>query len=379
MGTTRARTKRTVRVAFQGLDTPVVVVDLDILEQNLATMAARSRQAGVRLRPHVKTHKSLYIARQQLALGASGITVAKLGEAEVMARGGVEDILIAYPLLGRPKLERLRRLVNQARVLVAIDSVQVARGLSDLAMRIGAKLEIYFEVDSGHHRCGLAPGQAAAEAASLVATLPGLFLRGLMTHAGHAYRASSRDEIRQIALLEAAALVQTRDALAVGGVDVPELSVGSTPTATFIGDVHEQYPDITEMRPGNYVFHDANQIALGVAEPGQCALRVLATIVSRPAPDRMVADFGTKTVGADAGIGHGYGEVLSDDGAAVEFLTEEHAVIRVSPGSRWRVGDRVEVIPNHACVVPNLADWLVSVRGGLVDGRIRVDARGKNH
>jgi D-serine deaminase-like pyridoxal phosphate-dependent protein len=365
-------------VPYPELDTPAVLVDLTALETNLRRMAERARTAGVRLRPHAKTHKSTWIARRQLANGAGGLSVAKLGEAEIFADDGVTDILIAYPIVGKAKLDRLRTLAERVRVILALDDLVVARDLSSLGLAMGRTLEVMVEVDSGLHRCGRPPGSASASLAAAVARLRGLRLIGLLAHAGHAYRAGSAEEREQIALEEARALVDTAAALRRRGIELSELSVGSTPTAASIDLVTATYPSITEMRPGTYVFNDVNQLVLGVAREKDCALRVLTTVVSRPARERMVIDAGSKTLAADAGLDGGYGRVVGHPDLVITSLSEEHGVVSVPARSRWRIGDRLEIIPNHACPVPNLAVALVGVRDGTVTRTIRVNARGKN-
>ena len=375
---TGAATISRVGTGVADLDTPAVLVELDRLEANLADTADRAKRVGVRLRPHAKTHKTAWIATEQLRHGAVGLTVAKLGEAEAFVEAGVTDILIAYPIVGEEKLARLRALAQRVRIITTLDDPVVADGLSRMASSLTTPLDVLVEVDSGLQRVGLAPGQESAALALAVSGLPGLRLRGLLTHAGHAYRARSPEEREQIAMGEAAALVQTAELLADHGIDASELSLGSTPTLASIEAVKAAYPAITEIRPGTYAFNDANLIALGVATEANCALSVLVTVVSRPAADRMVVDAGSKTLAADPGRAGGFGRVVNHPDHLIETLSEEHAVIRLPPDADWRIGDRLEVIPNHACPVPNLADTLLGVRHGQVEREIRVDARGRN-
>jgi len=376
-GQSRA-TAPAIGTAVDELDTPAVIVDLDRLEANLSEMATRASRAGVRLRPHAKTHKSAWIAAEQLRHGASGLTVAKLGEAEAFVDSGATDVLIAYPIVGDGKLGRLRELALRARVIANLDDVTVAEGLSRMARTLPKPLEVMVEVDSGLHRCGRAPGEPSAATALEVARLPGLTLLGLLTHAGHSYRAKSPEERDAVALDEARALVDTGHALANHGVEVAEMSVGSTPTAASLGAVKAAYPAITEIRPGTYVFNDVNQISLGVAEEADCALRVVVTVISRPAGDGVVVDAGSKTLAADAGPQAGFGRVVGQPEFVVEKLSEEHGVVAIPPSARVRIGDRLEIIPNHACPVPNLADWILGLRDGRVEREIRIEARGRN-
>lgn len=363
--------------AYAELDTPAVLVDLDTLERNMSRMAARARAAKVKLRPHTKTHRSAWIARRQLDYGASGVTVAKLGEAEVMLSAGIADQLIAYPVVGDIKLRRLRAIAERAAVTVSLDSRAAAEAVAAVGRELGRPVALYVDVDSGLHRCGLAPGRPTADLVLEIARIDGVEVVGLMTHAGHAYRARGAEELRRVAHEEAAGLAETADVLARDGVRLRELSVGSTPTAHYLEEVAPRY-GITEARPGTYVFMDANQVGLGVASEEDCALTVLATVVSRPAPDRAVLDAGSKTLGADGGGAGGYGWVRGHREAAITLLNEEHAVVRVPPSCPWGVGDRVEVIPAHSCIPPSLTDALVGTRGGAVVEAILVDARGKS-
>jgi D-serine deaminase-like pyridoxal phosphate-dependent protein len=364
-------------MTLEEVDTPAILIDLDILDSNLTEMAGRAERTGTRLRPHTKTHKSTWIARQQLAHGASGITVAKLGEAEVMCDAGFEDLLIAYPIVGPTKLERLGRLAERARVTVIADSPDVAAGLAGVGRAMAAPVAVYVEVDSGHHRCGLAPGPAAADLAAWVTDQLGLALAGLMTHPGHVYGAADAADVLRIALAEAEALTRTAEELDRRGLEAGDLSVGSTATAHFLPEVKAAEPRISEVRPGRYVFGDADLVALGaIAEEG-CSMDILATVVSRPAIDRMVVDAGSKTFGGDHGVVQGYGRVRGDPTASIVRLSEEHGVIRLPYRSPWAVGDRVRLIPNHCCITANLTDVMVGIRNGVVERLIAVEGRGQ--
>ena len=358
------------------VETPAVVIDLDILEANLKHTADLAKRAGVKLRPHTKTHKSVWIAQQQLAYGASGITVAKLGEAEVMADAGIDDILIAYPIVGRAKLERLRRLMARVRVAVSTDDYQVAKGLSDLGESMNRRIPLYIDVNTGLNRCGREPGEETAELVTAIGSLPGVEVVALMTHAGHAYAKTDAEGRREVAVAEAEALVKTQELLRTKGIRVPEISVGSTPTSKHIGDVR----GVTEMRPGAYVFGDCSQLFAGMIDERECAMRVYATVVSTPRPGMAIIDAGSKTLTNDL-CQHrpGYGYIPEIPGAVVERLSEEHGHVKLPEGTGLRVGDVVSVIPNHCCTVTNLHDHLLGFRGGRLERRIRVDARGKIH
>jgi D-serine deaminase-like pyridoxal phosphate-dependent protein len=327
----------------------------------------------VRLRPHAKTHKTVEIGRLQLAAGAGGLSVAKVGEAEVFVAAGFQDLFVAYPVVGEDKGRRLLALSDRARLAVGVDSPDGARTLDAVFRAAGRRLDVLLKIDVGFHRVGVLPDHAVQTAQS-ISDLPGLRLRGVFTHAGHAYLAKSPDGVADIGRSEGSILVETAQRIRDAGIEIEEVSVGSTPTARHAMSV----PGVTECRPGNYVFHDASQVSLGVCAPEDCALTVLATVVSVPAADRAVVDAGSKTLSSDplrpSGPGHGF--VLGRR-SRIARLSEEHGVIEVLPGEGFRVGERVRILPNHACVVSNLHDRLLGVRGDRVEGELAVAARGR--
>jgi D-serine deaminase-like pyridoxal phosphate-dependent protein len=359
----------------QALDTPLIAVDLDLLERNIAEMASLAASYGVSLRPHAKTHKSPHIARMQLDAGAVGLTCAKLGEAEVLVdQGGVTDMLIAYPIVGDIKIQRLLRLLDRARVVVAVDTYQAAAPLSEAVSARERTLDIYLEVNTGQDRAGARAGQEAVELAVAIASLPGLRLTGVMTHEGHA-GFSAPDDIATIAENAGQALVDTADRIRGQGISLTHVSVGSTPASWFTPRV----AGITEMRPGTYVFNDNSAFRHGRIGPDRCAARVVATVVSRPAPDRAIVDAGSKALALDPSPSHpGHGYIVGHPGATIVRLSEEHGVVAIPPGETgFEVGDRVEIIPNHICPAVNLTDELIMVRNGHVVDRWPVAARGK--
>jgi D-serine deaminase-like pyridoxal phosphate-dependent protein len=370
-----ALTEHRIVAGDQALDTPLIAVDLDLLEHNIAEMAALAASHGVSLRPHAKTHKSPHIARMQLAAGAVGLTCAKLGEAEVLVeQGGVTDILIAYPIVGEIKIRRLLHLLDRARVIVAVDTHQAAAALSQAMSASDRTPDIYLEVNTGQDRAGARAGQEAVDLAVAISLLPGLRLAGVMTHEGHA-GFSSPDEIAIVAQNAGRALVDTAERIRTQGIEVAQVSVGSTPASWFTPRV----AGITEMRPGTYVFHDNNAFRHGRISPDRCAARVVSTVVSRPAPDRAIIDAGSKALALDPSPSHpGHGYIVGHPGAPIARLSEEHGVVTLSPDERgFEVGDRVEIIPNHICPAVNLTDELTIVRDGHVVDRWPVAARGK--
>lgn len=347
----------------QPIETPAVVVDADVLDRNVARIATLTRERGLALRPHVKTHKIPEIAALQTAAGAVGVTVATIGEAEVFVDSGATDVFIAYPLwVSVAKAARLDTLRGRARIAVGIDS---ATGAANLGRRVPG-LEVLLEVDSGHHRSGV----PAAEVVPLAqaARDSGLTVVGAFTFPGHAY---GPDAATAAARGEREALVEAAELMRGAGFDVSVLSGGSTPslTATEPGGA-------TEVRPGVYVFGDAQQWELGHCTPDELALTVLATVVSAH-PDRIILDAGSKVLGADrAAWASGFGRLLDHPDARVTALSEHHATV-VGSGLP-RVGETVRMVPNHVCATVNLVDEVVVVRGGVIEARWIVAARGRN-
>jgi D-serine deaminase-like pyridoxal phosphate-dependent protein len=358
------------------LDTPVAIIDLDIMERNISDMAAFAGDAGVQLRPHIKTHKVPEITRKQLEAGAVGITCAKLGEAEVMAEAaGAEDIFIANLIVGDGKIRRLLNLAERVRVSVGVDSVEVGQPISDAATRRGLKLPVLIKIDVGLKRTGVAYGEAAVELAKKIKEMPGLELSGIYTHEGEVYGARSPEHLHQLAREAGQRIVQTADMIREAGVQIDTVSVGATPSARITCTV----PGVTETRPGTYVFNDFYQIKLGAAREQDCALTVLATVISVPDRDRAAIDAGTKSFFSDKSSDFGvYGLVKSMPHIALVRAYEEHGVLEVDPSEgRLKVGDKLEIIPNHVCPAVNLFDELVGVRNDNVTVTWSVSARGK--
>jgi D-serine deaminase-like pyridoxal phosphate-dependent protein len=369
---------------FTTLPTPRVVVDLPRVRRNIARMAALAAGAGVRLRPHAKTHKSPVIARWQIEAGAVGICCAKIGEAEVFADAGLTDIRLPYPV-HPSNADRVIALVDRIHLSIIVDDLGIARGWSEAMTRAGRSLDVLVKVDVGFHRCGVNPDDPhVLDAIRQIAGLPGLRFRGLLSHAGQGYAASSEEMLSAVARHEADILARLTDGLRASDVHVEEVSVGATPTSRFIGD----QPGVTEMRPGNYVFFDRTQVGLGAASLDDCALHIISTVVSRPARDRVIFDAGSKTLTSDAARGFspttGYGLVFPsltatqpEESIEIERLSEEHATVRVHESCTLKPGDRVRILPNHSCVVTNLMDEVLLVDGDRVVDTLPIAARGR--
>ncbi len=366
---------RPILAAGETIDTPAMVVDEVNLHQNIAEMAAWAASLGVNLRPHMKTHKTPQIARLQRAAGAVGATVAKLGEAEVFVdQAGIDDVLIAYPVVGVPKIARLLALMERAHITVTLDSRPAAEALARAMYDADRTLDVYVEVNTGQDRAGMRAGDEAVALALDLARMPGLNVVGVLTHEGHA-GASAPEMIADVALAAGQALVDTANAIRAHGVDILHVSVGSTPSAPYTPTV----PGVTEMRPGTYVFYDNSIFRHGRIGPDRCAARIAATVVSRPAPDRAVVDAGSKALAMDMSPSHpGHGYIVGHPGATIARISEEHGVVLLPPDEPgFAVGDRVEIIPNHVCPTVNLTDELLVVRDGHVVDRWPVAARGK--
>lgn len=354
--------------ASEGHITPLAVVDEDVRERNLKRMQDRANAHGLRLRPHAKTHKSSFVAARQIAHGAVGLTAATMQEADVFAAAGVGDLLLAHPPAGEPKLRRLRELATRVpRLAVAIDTIELAEALPEL-------VEMLWEVDTGLHRLGTTPGESTLKAVRrLVEVVGPERFRGLMTHGGHSYRATDDAQLTAAAQDESGGLVESARLIRAAGIEVRELSIGSTPTAAHV----EVAGGVTEMRPGTYVYGDANQVTLGTQALQDCALAVVATVVSRPERTRAVLDSGSKSLPADlrvAGL-NGYGIVLGHPGVTLDRMSEEHGVLVSEAAIDLGVGDRVAIIPAHACTTVNLHPALLVI-GGSQTRWEPVDARG---
>jgi D-serine deaminase-like pyridoxal phosphate-dependent protein len=344
------------------LETPCVVIDLAKTEANLARAQAHATANGYALRPHIKTHKLPRFAKRQIELGAVGITAQKLGEAEVMADAGIGDIFVPYNIVGASKLARLATLNERITLSVTADSPDTIAGYASTFSGGSKALTVLVECDTGGGRCGVqSPAQALALARH-IAMSPRLQFGGLMT-----YPARGKFAQADRWLSDAKALIEE------AGIPVPRITSGNSPDIWHTGDTA-----VTERRPGTYIYFDRSQVSYGVATFADCALTVLATVVSRPTATRAVIDAGSKSLSSDTLGLSGFGVILGREDIAVAALSEEHGVIELpEPSDTPRVGDRLRIIPNHACVVSNLFD-VVHLVG--TDGEIEsvpVAARGR--
>jgi len=360
------------------LATPSLVLDLERVRRNAARMSDRARALGVRLRPHVKTHKCVEIARIQTEGHGGVITVSTLAEARAFARHGFTDITYAVPIEPGKYPAALDLIGEGVRLGVITDDVNVPAGLDAAAGSRGVAVDVYLKVDCGYHRCGVEPGDPRAlDIPRRIAAASHLRFAGVLTHAGHAYHARSRDERLAIARQERDAVVACAERLRREGLAVPVVSVGSTPTATIV----DRLDGVSELRPGNYVLFDGFQATLGSCEWEDCALTVLAAVIHRDRGRRqLILDVGAIALSKDAGPTHldagcGYGRVQDlngrDLGARVVSLSQEHGIVQGTDGTleRLPVGARVRVVANHSCLTAAQHEWFHVLDGDRVVDR----------
>jgi D-serine deaminase-like pyridoxal phosphate-dependent protein len=350
-----------------------MLIDLDVVDANIAKMAAFARRAGLRLRPHAKTHKSLAMARRQLAAGAAGLCVATVSEAAALAAAvqagqGEADLTLAYPIVGERKLSRLAEVCRNVRVTLVADSTGVIDGYEDLARRLGQTLPVLVEVDTGMGRAG-APPRAVPGFAGHIAASAGLRFAGILTHAGHAHNATSQRGIEQVARQEAAIMGDIRADLERAGHEVPVVSAGSSLTARYLSAAD----GITEIRPGTYIYNDLRTLACWSCAPEEIAATMLATVVS-VGQSRATVDAGSKTLTTTTDPAAGGGHLAGRPDAVLARTSEEHGVLEVGGRPAFGPGDRVRILPVHVCVWTDLQPEVYGVRGDQVVERIRVDA-----
>jgi D-serine deaminase-like pyridoxal phosphate-dependent protein len=343
--------------------TPCAVINMDKVERNIARIQAACDAADVANRPHIKTHKSPLLAKMQIEAGAKGITCQKLGEAEIMADAGVDDILISYNLIGDEKMARLASLQAKANMTVAADNATVIAGLPRAAEISGRPLSVVVECDTGRKRAGVEKPAEAIALARQIAASKGLTFAGFMlypTETGWTEAQTFYDE----------ALAGVR----AHGLDAKMVSTGGSPNLKNLGKLK----GATEHRPGTYIYNDRMQVAAGVATWDDCALYIYSTVVSRAAPERGILDAGSKTLTPDIGGLDGHGLILEHPEARIAKFAEEHGFLDLSrSNTRPNVGDVVRIVPNHVCVVVNMMDEVVMVRGEEIIGTLPVAARGK--
>ena len=352
------------RLIANEFSTPAVVIDLDRVERNIARVQELCDSVGLANRPHIKTHKSPALARMQVAAGARGITCQKLGEAEVMVEGGLDDILISYNLIGEEKMRRLGRLLQRATVTVAADNAVTIAGLPNAAEIAGRPLDVVIECDTGRKRAGVETAREAVQLARDIQAQPRLSFAGLLFYPTE----QSWPQTQRF-------FDEAIEGIRALGLAPRIVSTGGTPNLQHIGELK----GATEHRAGTYIFNDRMMLNCGSARPEDCALTVYSTVVSRAAPERGILDAGSKTLTADGGgLDDGFGTILEYPRAKIAAFAEEHGFIDLSASNaRPLVGEVVRVVPNHVCVVVNMVDRMIAVRGDRVVDVLPVAARGR--
>ena len=358
------------------LGTPCFLLDLDKLEQNIQEMANLCQANGKKLCPMVKTHKSGEIAALQAAQGADSFLAGTIDEAEMLVSSGYRSIVFPYPIIGAANIARVMALTQTAQIMVSFDGIEAADQWDKYLQQERRTIEYLVIIDCGLGRLGVLPEQVLSLVQGLQA-FSQLNFRGIATHPGQVYGKSTPTEVRSVAEDEIRALQTAHDLLSQAGFSVAVVATGSTPTAPFTA----QSPLITTLRPGNYVFYDAIQVALGVVPPQRCSFTILATIIAHPVSDRFIMDAGSKCFGLDKGA-HGaqsvtgYGIVKGHPEVWVEGLSEEVGKLRISHPTTLQVGDTIEIIPNHACAAANMTNYVVAHRNGVAERLIAINARG---
>lgn len=357
------------------LETPAILIDMDVMERNLRRVAEYAHSHDLRLRPHTKTHKIPALARMQMDMGAAGVTVAKVGEAEVMLDAQPQDLYIAYPVIGRRKLDRLMEVGRKTSVTVGLDSVFAARELSNAARAAQVEFKVLVETDVGMGRVGVSPGEELIDLGKQVSRLPWLNLDGITFYPGH-IKATGEDTERELQELSAVVQRITAD-WKRAGLPLNVVSGGSTPT---LFQSH-RVAGVTEIRPGTYIFNDKSIWYTGGCEFEDCAASILTTVVSTARPKQMIIDGGSKTFSSDRLVGTSevsFGYVVEAPDAFFGKMNEEHGFLDLrNVKQEFSVGDRVRVIPNHVCVAMNLHEQVYGIRGDEVIETWKVAGRGK--
>jgi D-serine deaminase-like pyridoxal phosphate-dependent protein len=346
------------------LDTPQLLIDLDILDANLARMQAACRERGVHLRVHFKSLKCGGLAKYLTAKGVDGFLCAKLNEAEVLAGAGITDILMANEAVGPIKVRRAAELARRVKFAVCVDDADNVRALAEAARAAGSTLGIYIEVDVGMHRCGVEPGEPALHLARLIASFPSLHFEGLQGYDGHLQMLTDMAEKKRRCLEALASLVSTRTLIESAGIPVGTVTGGGTGTWEFVAS----FPGMTELQPGSFLLMDA--IYHQLRPEFACSLSILATVISRR-PEWYVLDAGSKAISNDFGLP----AIKARKGEKVQRLAEEHAIVACA--SPPKVGERREVFPAHCCATMNLHRACIAVRAGRVEATWPIEASGR--
>lgn len=363
---------------YSQLDTPALIIDYDIVKRNIYAMQEKADKFDVKLRPHTKTHKMPELAKLQVEAGAAGITVAKVGEAEVMAAHGLQDIFIANEIVGISKLERIRELSRNIRIRLGVDNAFQVDQLEDIFRDELSPVEVLIEVETGENRSGVIHDEQLVQLTKHILGKTKVALKGVFSHEGHSYKAKSIEDCRKICLESQVRTVRAGNMARVLGAAIDTVSIGSTPSLMH-SDIIE---GVTEIRPGTYIFMDVGQ-GTAISDYSRCAATVLATVISMPTGERIVLDTGAKaltlqTRGEGICATAGYGLVKNSDNVRLSGMFDEHGLIYdAQMRKELEVGNKLEIIPNHICPVCNLYDKAYLVSNGEVLREIPIPGRGK--
>lgn len=362
----------------QDLQTPAIMVELDALKNNIRKYQEEANKYGKQIWPMLKTHKSTEITKMQLEAGATGVLCGTLDEVEAVATAGVKKIMYAYPVASPQSIERVINVTKVSDLIIRIDDLDAAKLINEAAVKAGVKVSYTIILDVGLHRFGIVPEDTVKFADSLKG-FEGLRLRGISTHPGHVYSATKGEEVGQYVAAETENIKLAADALRAAGYELEYITSGSTPT--FWGAIDDE--NINIYHPGNYIFHDVIQMSLDIAKEEDCALSVLATIVSSPRDGILITDAGAKCLGLDQGAHgnssiQGYGRVKGHPEILIGSLSEEVSKLYYEGETNLRVGDKVEIIPNHSCSAANFTNYLITTSKDEVIGAINVDIRGNS-
>ncbi|MDA1313383.1 MAG: alanine racemase [Acidobacteria bacterium] len=356
------------------LDTPALLIDLDRMEANLRRAADYAAGHNLKLRPHTKTHKSPVVGKMQLDLGAVGLTVAKVGEAEIIVKTGTPELLVAYPIIGEAKLKRLMDVAKQTRIIVGLDDLVVAQGLSAAAQAANVEVGVFLEANLGMDRVGVEPGPALVELGKAVSKLPNLSLDGVEFYSGHINKLVPGWEEKLASVITN--IQKIRQGFARAGIELKTISGGSTPMLFHSHEIE----GLTEIRPGTYVFYDVMQVSMGAATWDDCAASIMTTVISTARPGFAVIDGGSKTFTSDNARAGGdtFGRVIEAPESRFYKMNEEHGYLEIRDApAPLRIGDRLRIIPNHVCVAVNMHAYAYGIRGETVEQVWKVEGRGK--
>ena len=378
-------------ILYPDLDTPAILVDLDKLQRNIDAMASMAAGAGIKLRPHTKVHKGTYVSELQIAAGAIGVSVSKLGEAAVYADAGQSDIMVVHPFYGHHKQKALHDLHARADISCVVDSVEGAKAIGEVGEASNRKVPVLLKINVNCNRFGVSPGEPTLRIAQEIDRVPGIKLMGIITHES-AMSLPSAEAVKKTAYESASIMSESARSLRKIGIGIEHVVAGSTPTASALCEYASDFPEVTEIHPGAYVFGDRGYVSAFGMQEETCSATILVTVVSTPAEDRACVDGGYKTFGADpmlftaakvGGLGSwtpSFGSVIGQPGVNVSRLTEEIGILTLSnhDGS-VSIGERLEILPNHISLAVNLHGTIYGIRNGEVEQEIPVLCRGMDY